>query len=1190
MVVYRAPNNVMVIGVGGTGKWILTYLKQSLIHATNHAIASSSAKKNLTAGYSASIPDNIRLLCLDAENKPVSVDGISLDYDEVTGNEFICLKNQSNEIGRLKDEIINKANREYDNSIAHPNFPWFEADDARMLTIPPEKHGAGAQRQFSRLCFLKNELATSAFQKKIKEALGQFGKGKSYFIVVGSLAGGTGSGILQDIMMFLRNVISNEADILPVICGIAVLSNAFRKPIEGHSVDEGLMKSNCIAALREFQRFVVLHGEKYPSREFPGFNNLTHINDLPCDVMYLLDGTRPQSGLDLTTKAISLSLYPAVADYIHALCCHEAISFDPTNTKNYLTDSVHNLFSTFGGHTWICPVEDIISSFSIRLAQKYVAHILESAPPNYRPGEEVKDMLTNSEKYYSLNTPKDEYFRGVTISSNDRFAFLNQLYTIIEEYDQNPTSLPMDVDYFKSSFFNAHQFPKRYIRPNMSQDMLAGCDLPPLDHDSGYDLFNGLDCLKGISEPHQVTTMARKIFAENIGDKSDVFDPADPKKRITYHAVLQYFEKLALENFGGYRDADGNFRPGILENKIFLILNEKITSIRKKDNNGNEQVGKEAGLPLYDVSYRIGTQPIERAIAFCLTLQQQIQKAKEIIEKAYEANNKINNDHLNEVCKKEAHGREEDYKNANALMKSFKKGPYLESMQRWLSSERTVTMKRSNEKIMDGFIGIAKGWQETLEKCRESYRKYTNELTILKNDTSVMRQQHGNIETRTYLMEENSTEENALYSMLFETQTANVMHNQQQSRDTNLSRFITSSILDIFQNTSDVDTRPGVMRTGRDVRALFAQADTRTEVHTPKDILRNATYWCQDVRGINIWDTLLADPDYALSSTAGYPPRLATELNNNTEAFITFDTNNVLSAPNENNRKLLENALYADFDAGAAKFNLLEMSNTVNFDENQRRNANRDSGQQHRLSAIRQTHGLSIASLSNYGTQYGVYRSKLRTTRSSSAGVGTPIHVHLGEKYATRYEEMIFDEWRRLGLNSVPHEEFTLPLEVTFALQDPKMLKEFVWAGIYLNLLVQESAVGGGSAYYINSPNGLKVQLGRGHNMDIPLLSDIMPEYISNAGKNSNLTFARQDIKEALTRMVTDKNNDREAFNKRMEPIFKAPLDNMISQAGHAATTFIEILGTKRTHNVSTMSPLEQFELLCKCFILEELT
>lgn len=1187
---YRAPNNVMVIGVGGTGKWILTYLKQSLIHATNHAIASSSPSKNLAAGYGESIPENIRLLCLDAENKPVSVDGISLDYDEVTANEFICLKNQSNEIGRLKDELIAKANREYDNTVAHQNFPWLEADDARMLTIPPDMHGAGAQRQFSRLCFLKNELATSAFQKQIKEALNQFGKGKSYFIVVGSIAGGTGSGVLQDIMMFLRNVISKEADVLPVICGISVLSNAFRKPIEGHSVDEGLMKSNCIAALREFQRFVVLHGEKYPSPEFPGFNNLGHINDLPCDVMYLLDGTRPQSGADLTSKAISMSLYPAIADYIHSLCCHEAISFDPTNTKNYLKDSENNLFSTFGGHTWICPVEDIISSFSIKLAQKYAAHILEAAPPNYRPRDEVKDLFTNSENFYCLNTPKDEYFRGVSQSSNDRFAFLNQLFTIIEEYDQNPTSLPMDVDYFKSSFFNAHQFPKRYIRPNMSQDMLSGCDLPALDLESGYDLFKGLEVLKGISEPQQATAMARKIFAENIGDKSDVFDPNDPKKRITYHAVLQYFEKLALENFGGYRDADGNFRPGILENKIFLILNDKITAIRRKDENGNELVGSEAGLPLYDVSYRVSKQPLERAIAFCLTLQQQIQKAKDIIDKAYEANNKINDEHLNEVCKKEAHEREEDYKNANAITKTFKRGPYLESMQRWLSSERTVTMKRSIDKIMDGFVGIAKGWQETLEKCRDSYRKCTNDLTMLQNDTSVMRQQHQNIATRTYLMQENSKEENELYSLLFETQESNVMQNQQQIRDTKLSRFIASSRLDIFQNYSDVDTRAGIMRTGRDVRALFNQADTQIEVFTPKDILRNASYWCQDVRDINFWDTLLADPAYALSSTAGYPPRLATELKNNTEAFITYDTNNFSAAPGDLNRKLLENVVYADFDAGAAKFKLFDMANTVNFDENQRRKANRECGQQHRLCAIRQTNGLSIASLSNYGTQYGVYRAKLKATRSSSAGVGTPVHVHLGEKYATRYEQMIFDEWRRLGLTSVPPEDFTLPLEITFALQDPKMLKDFVWACLYLNLLVQEAAQGGGNAYFLNSPKGLKVPLGRGHNMDVPLLTDILPEYISNAGKNSNLPYAQQDIKEALIKMVQDKNNDRIIFNTKLDAIYKAPLDNMIAQSGHATTKFIEVLGARRTNNVSTMLPEEKFELLCKCFILEELS
>ncbi len=1187
---YSAPNNVMVIGLGGTGKWILTYLKQSLIHATNHAVAQSSSKKNLEAGFSESIPKNIRLLCMDTDDKPVFVDGVSLDYDEVSGNEFICLKNQNNELGRLKDELIAKANREYDPAIVHQNFPWLEAEDVRMLTILPEGHGAGAQRHFSRLCFLKNELSTGAFQRNINDALAQFGRGKSYFIVVGSIAGGTGSGTFQDVMLFLKNIIRKRSDMLPVICGIAVLSNAFRVPIEDHSVDEGLMKSNCIAALREFQRFVVLHGEKYPSQEFPGFKDFSHINDLPCDVMYLLDGTRPQLGTDLTKTAVKLSLYPAVADYLHALCCHEAISFDPTNTKNYLKDSEQNLFSTFGEHTWICPVEDVISSFSIRLAQQYVAHILEAVPPNYKPLEEVKDLLTNSEKYYCLNTPKDEYFRGVSENSNDRFSFLNQFYNIIETYDQNPTSLPVDVDYFKGDFFNGMQFPKRYIRPNMSQDMLAGCDLPFLEPESGVDVFKGLELIKGISEPQQAITLCKKTFRENIGDINDVYDPLDPKRRVTYHATLQYYERLALENFGGYKDADGNYRPGILENKIFLILNEKITPTRRKDNNGNDASGEEASLPLFDVTYRIGKQPIERTIAFCLTLQQQFQKTKEIIDKAYEVNNKINNEHLNEICKREAHDREESYLNANAITKAFKRGPYLESMQRWLASERTVTMKRSIDKIADGFIAITKGWQEALEKCQENYRKFTSDLTLLKNDTSIMRMQHQNIITRTYLMKEDSPEENALYTNLFETQSTNSMQNQQQVRSTKLSQFIASSKLDIFQNFSDVNTRAGIKRTGRDVRALFTQNDTPIEVFTPNDILRNAAFWCQDVRDVNFWDSLLADPAYSMSSSVGYPTQLASELRNDTDAFIKYDNNDFSPNPDELNNKLIEDALYADFDAGAGKFKLFELTNTINLNDNQRRPANRDCGQQHRMTAIRQINGLSIASLSNYGTQYGVYRNRIKTTRSSSAGVGTPIHIHLGEKYATMYEQMIFDQWRRLGLTSVPPEDFTLPLEVTFALQNRQLLKEFVWAGLYLNLIIQEAAPGGGSTYSLSTPQGLLVQLGRGQNMEVPLLSDILPEYVSNDGSNSNLSHARKDVKEALSQLALDKNSDRAAFNMKMENILKAPLDNMIKQSGHATTTFIELLGRKRTLHVNTMTPLEKFELLCKCFIIEELS
>ena len=470
---HLAPNNVMVIGVGGTGKSILTYLKQSLIHATNQSMSTSS-KSSLEPGYGETIPENIRLLCLDADKESTNVDGVSLDYDEVAGNEFICVGNKSAQLRSFKDSLTSQASRQRNKTLANPSYPWFEADDAEKLTILPDNQGAGVQRHYSRLCFLENESKSNKFSEKIKNAVAQFDKNgkKSYYVVVGSIAGGTGAGVIQDIMRFLRSITSVASEV-PAIFGIVVLSNAFRKQIEKQEVDGELMKSNCLAAMREFERHVQLKGDKFPSPEYPGVDGLTTINDHPCDLIYLLDGTRPLSGKDLTANEIKFSLYPAVADYLHALCCtDQKVQFDIANAKHNLnSNNVNkNYWSTFGTHTWICPVEDIISSFSIKLAKEYVARILEPASPNCDHLGEVIDLLSESEKYYCMNTPDDQYFRGVSKATDDRFSFLNQLLTVINDDKDRNIAPPMSAAYFRETFFNPGMFPKRYYGKNMNRN------------------------------------------------------------------------------------------------------------------------------------------------------------------------------------------------------------------------------------------------------------------------------------------------------------------------------------------------------------------------------------------------------------------------------------------------------------------------------------------------------------------------------------------------------------------------------------------------------------------------------------------------------------------------------------------------------------------------------------------------
>lgn len=1191
-----APNNVMVIGLGGTGKWVLTYLKQSLIHAANHAIATSSPQKNLTAGFGETVPEGIRLLCLDAETGAVDIDGESLDYDEVNGNEFICFRHASDEIQRVQQDLIQES-RTTGLSNSHPMFPWFESDDAQMLSLPAVDHGAGAQRQFSRLCFLKSESTGQTFQKKITETIAYFNTllmagapRRTYFIVVGSLAGGTGSGMFQDVIVFLNNCIQITPGITrPVVIGISVLSNAFKGTIRS-GIPEALMKSNCIGAIRELQRFVVLRNQPYPDSEYASFA-IQPSAGLPCDAVYVIDGTRSASGTDLTTKEIRLSLYPAVADYLQTLCLNSDIPFDPTNTQTFLTATEENLFSTLGSHTWLYPVEDIINSFSVRLAKKYAGYLLEPAASNYRVLDEVADLFENSEKYYCQNTPDTEYFRGVTPNSN-KFAFLNRLQSLILDYSQSPSGPPMDLYWFKD-FFLPEQFPKRYVCPQVDCDLVSGCELPALDAINECDEFKNLDLLKGLSDPKQVIDLAKKSRIENLGTTNDpTYDPTLPGVRRTWHSIMKYYEKLSVEFFGGYQDAQGTYRPGILENKIFQLLNEIQRQEELKDVQGRPVKGKEAGNQLYDVSYRVRPQSLERAIAFCLTLQSQLTKAKKIIEDTYDGTYKSNGEFQYDADSKETARRESEYLSAG-LTKILKRGPFLESIQRWTESERIAIMKRSTTSIIDDFIAVTRGWQETLEKCRDAFgKKLVPDLTIKQNAISSIRQGHATIATRTYLVPENSPQENELYTLTLDTQTGTEVahHGQQHVIVTNTTSFINSSYLEIFPNSTDVDSRPSVRRTGRDVRPLFKVAGMVTEAFRTEDIVRNAAYWCQGIRQNNFWETLLKDPRYP-QGAGGYPNQLATELRNNAADFIQFDTAYLHNTLTMDGRPIqattTEHAMYADMQQTAC--NIEAMKTAVIGTATRGGMANMLLGQQFRFTAIRQSHGLKLAALPGYGAnQYGTYRSWLGHVSSSSACVGTPVHLHLGEKYAARYEQMILSRWRELGLIAPAPEDFSLSMEAVYAMQSLKNLKQLFWAGAYLNLLSQEATTSGVNAYYLTTPDGLKVELGRGQRTP---LYDMVLKYVLGTGQQNDhdIPPARKDMEKALVQMVTDKNTNRRAFNERLQRILASPLDQFVAQSGHTERTFVDILGGTRTKDARNMTSLEKLELLFKCFILEEM-
>ena len=1197
-----APNNVMVIGLGGTGKYILTYLKQSLIHAANHAMVVNSPQSVLTQEYGNIIPECIRLLCIDSDNSAVNIDGVSLDYDEVTGTEFICIGRDYSWLRCLQDDLITNASRQRDRTLTHQNFPWLEADDANKLP----KWGFCVNRQYERLCFLENERVRHSLQTKITDAIAEFnrrtGYRKTYFIVVGSLAGGTGSGIFQDVLAFLSNSIQSMR-IPPVLVGISVLSNAFNKQITHHETDGNQLQSNSIGALRELQRFIVQRNQPFQVNEYTAFE-IQPTSSLPCEAIFVIDGTRGgDNDADLTRIDLHLALYPAIADYLQTYCINYDIPINLPTVQYYNSRSDENIFSTFGTHTWLLPVEDIIDSFSIRLARKYVTHILEQAPSNYNPLDDVSDFLENSNKYYCQNTPHDEYFRGVTPNA-DKFNFLNKIQQVIIDFETLHFAPAMDLDWFKD-FFLPDQFPMR-LEPGIGlYNPLDQCILPVLgdylgkyrghlsgkpdgqqnedlsgnvehfsenyeyDTDTLHYVFRSLqEQLDWTCPQKEVHNVAFGIVNGVLGTNSDSeYDPTLQRNgRIyTWHSVMNIYVKICNQIFGGYRDKYGNYLPGVLENKIFLILNDVRQQSEQLDSIGKPLTGN-SGRQMYNISYSLSSQPLDRALAFCTTLESKLKLTKKIINDQYEATFKIGGTYIGDIIYQEVDSQFQKYL-SSLLFRKKELRKYLQSMQDWTDNQRIVILKRSTTNIIDDFIAITRGWQETIEKCRDTFdKRYQADLVIKMNDVSLRRQSHAAIATRTYLVPENSPQENKLYAQTLDTpiRIETVDQDQQQVITTNTTNFINSSYLEMVLNSTDLDTQAGTRRTGRDIQPMFDTVGEQTAVFRPEDIIRNASYWCQSVRQNSLSDILPKDPRYYASPISGFSEKLAIEIKDKSSDFIQLSIDSSLLD------NLTEFVLVGDPSAsGCSSF--------------YHPNPNRDFGQHFRLTANHQTYGFSLASLPLY---------QLNTYRSFISRNGSSVHIHLGEKYAAKYEQMIISRWRELGLQSPPSDDFTLPLESINALQAVKNLKQFFWAGAYLNLLSREKSAPGINAYYLTFPEGLKVTLGSGGEKSI---FDIILEYVHSNGLNTgqycniDMPSVRERVEKALEQITDNKNSDKEAFDKRLQQLFVKPLDLLITEPYNLEHSFVELIGAIRTNNPREMESLEKLELLFKCFVLEEL-
>ena len=312
----------LIIGIGGTGLKVATYVKKSLLEANRNRL-----------------PQRMAILVLDTEKDikcnaggwgskrtehhatgPVSIEGG--EYAPLVGNVRdlgVAIKNEQLQAG---------ANPQLRQGQAHRHMSsWFQAqyyiDEANI----PEAVwnldvGAGRFRQFGRLGLFSHVSTLTTLLGSVLQAIHHMGATQIYVHVAGSLAGGTGAALFVDVAHLVKELRDSAGFTQePVIFGHFVLAEGFRGTPQVQLSNPGVradFDARCYAAVRELERLQGPTNARigYPMVYDPsgvGFMN-ARMTQSPYTAVYLYDGDRQNNPVN--GREIEAGLAPAIADAI----------------------------------------------------------------------------------------------------------------------------------------------------------------------------------------------------------------------------------------------------------------------------------------------------------------------------------------------------------------------------------------------------------------------------------------------------------------------------------------------------------------------------------------------------------------------------------------------------------------------------------------------------------------------------------------------------------------------------------------------------------------------------------------------------------------------------------------------------------------------------------------------------------
>ncbi len=371
------PIPTLILGVGGAGRHILTQIKKNLLDAGGGQMLGQ-----------------IRLLLLDTaayelragQNVPVQFAGVELD-PETEVVEF------GENLGQLRDSLPDEA------ALPPELRDWFplttykltasgNALDLRLGTQgrrPPVraalvrdmKRGTGNREDASRLWQLLTQAVSDT----------RTADGRVRIMILGSLAGGTGSAVIADLAYLARRAADSvKAEGLSVEAYL-VTDAAFARV----AANPRRLAANTFAALRELERFQMAQGRPFRmvyNADYTGDQVLAgQVGNRLLDEIYLLDGHRADRplGNELPQDGVFASIADVVTMFLDKASRGHDMGQHRQSIRGLAEEEQRKhgrvVVGGLGSFTYRLPMYDIVERLKARYARELIRLMLMGDEP-----------------------------------------------------------------------------------------------------------------------------------------------------------------------------------------------------------------------------------------------------------------------------------------------------------------------------------------------------------------------------------------------------------------------------------------------------------------------------------------------------------------------------------------------------------------------------------------------------------------------------------------------------------------------------------------------------------------------------------------------------------------------------------------------------------------------------------------